>query len=134
PRVNAAPVAKKSPIPVDGPRVADVTAVLSGESVTDLAVAKIGNATLVATLTQKPDSAGNVLATRMVDANGVVSPPHVISTRALQIGGVSVAAADKPEEGAAIAWVARENGDPEVHVTRLDKRGRRTNDVQLTTT
>jgi hypothetical protein len=30
--------------------------------------------------------------------------------------------------------VGRENGDPEVHVTRIDRYGRRTNDVQLTTT
>src|SRR5690606_27887059 len=39
----------------------------------------------------------------------------------------------KPSGGGAVAWVARENGDPEVHVTRIDAKGKRTNDVQLTT-
>jgi hypothetical protein len=63
----------------------------------------------------------------------MASGPTVLSTRALHAGGVAIAAAEKPEDGAAVAWVARENGDPQVHVTRIDRRGRRTNDVQLTT-
>ena len=134
PRANVAAPVSKPPAAVDGPHVSDVAAVVSGEAVTDIALARIGDATMIATLATRPDGAAHLLTTRMLDPNGAVSAPSSLSTRALAVGGVSVAAAEKPEDGAAIAWVARENGDPEVHVTRVDKRGRRTNDVQLTTT
>jgi hypothetical protein len=70
----------------------------------------------------------------LLDASGKTTDTNVISTRALAVGGVALALAEKPEDGGIVAWVARENGDPEVHVTRIDKRGKRTNDVQLTTT
>jgi hypothetical protein len=70
----------------------------------------------------------------VIDAAGTVSAPVVITTRALAVGGVAIAPAEKPDDGAAVAWVARDNGDPEVHVTRIDRKGKRTNDVKLTTT
>ncbi|AKU95911.1 hypothetical protein AKJ09_02575 [Labilithrix luteola] len=147
PRVNLK-VEPPVPTPVvveGGPRIEDLTAVVSGESVVDLAAIRVGASTMLVTLsapagrTERPRADeserghGLTLATRMVDANGVASSPIVISTRALAVGGVAIAAAEKAEDGAALAWVARENGDPEVHVTRVDKRGKRTNDVQLTT-
>jgi hypothetical protein len=137
PRVNVAPDAPPAVAPKDGPRVTDVTAVASGEVVVDMAAARVGDATMVALLTAKPDAAQRTtltLATRLVDANGDPSGPSLVSSRALAIGGVAIAPAEKAEDGAALAWVARENGDPEVHVTRVDRRGRRANDVQLTTT
>src|SRR5439155_22295323 len=52
------------------------------------------------------------------------------SKRALPIGGTSIAAAD---DGAAIAWIGRDAGDPQVHVTRLDKSGKKTSESQVTT-
>jgi hypothetical protein len=70
----------------------------------------------------------------MIDAAGVASAPSLVSSRAMAVGGVAIAPAEKAEDGAALAWVARENGDPEVHVTRVDRKGRRSNDIQLTTT
>lgn len=148
PRTNvrrAAPAPAAPEVPKDGPRVADVAAIVSGESVVDLAIAHLGEARLLATLSSKPEpppakgapvaagGAGLVLTTRVLDAAGTPAPV-VLSTRALAVGGVAVAAADKPEDGGVVAWVARENGDPEVHVTRVDRKGKRTNDVQLTTT
>lgn len=139
PRENARRAAP--PPPTDGPRVTDVTALASGEPVVDLAAARFGDSVVLATLTAKAeqgasrsDAGGLVLSTRLVNTEGFASPPVVLSTRALAVGGVALAAADKPEDGGAIAWVAREGGEPQVHVTRLDKRGRRTNDVQITTT
>lgn len=146
PRENlkAEPLPAAPVVAEGGPRIEDLTAVISGESVVDMATLRIGASTMLVTLSapavrnDRPrldePARGLTLATRMVDANGVASSPIVISTRALAVGGVAIAAAEKAEDGAAIAWVARENGDPEVHVTRLDKRGKRTNDVQLTTT
>jgi hypothetical protein len=71
--------------------------------------------------------------TRVVGENGDAAPPSPITDRALAVGGVAVAAADKPESGGVVAWVGRDNGDAEVHLTRIDRRGRRTKDVQLTT-
>jgi hypothetical protein len=126
-------VKAEAPAPAPDPlRVSDVAAIVSGESVADLAAAKVGDATILAMLSSKPDAkAGQVLTTRVLEA---ASAPVVLSTRALAVGGVAIAPAEKPEDGAAVAWVARENGDPEVHVTHIDKKGKRTNDVQLTTT
>ena len=146
-RANARPAdPKPDPPPKDGPRIADITAIASGETVVDIATARFGETNVVAMLSTKGAEGGRrtpsaeartapvTLSTRVVDENGSASAPTIISARALQVGGVAIAGAEKPEDGGAIAWVARENGDPEVHVTRLDKRGRRTNDVQLTTT
>lgn len=134
PRTNvAAPPAPVAP-PPDAPKLEDVAAIASGESVVDLATAKLGDATILATLTTKNEKAQPLsLTTRILDAKGNVSSPIVLSSKALAVGGVAIAGAEKPDDGAAVAWVARENGDPEVHVTRIDKKGKRTNDVQLTT-
>ena len=136
-------------LPPDAPRVTDITAVVAGESVVDLASTSVGEGTLLVSLSTRSEprkpaggreedpaarTAGLVLATRIVGPDGKSTPPIVLSNRALAVGGVSVALADKPEDGALIGWVARENGDPEVHVTRVDRRGKRQNDVQLTTT
>lgn len=146
PRANAKVAAPKprAKVASDAPHVADITAIAAGESVVDIASARLGETNLVATLSSKgnerrasSEDARTVpmtLSIRIVDENGAAQAPQVISTRALHIGGVAIAGAEKPEDGGAIAWVARENGDPEVHVTRIDRRGRRKNDVQLTTT
>lgn len=133
----APPVAQK-----DGPRVVDVTAVASGESVVDIATAPLGTSTLVALLSAKADAAGKaderhttsfILSTRVVGENAEASSPFIVTPRALGVGGIAIAPAATPEDGGALAWVSRESGDAEVHVTRLDKRGHRVADVQLTT-
>jgi hypothetical protein len=46
---------------------------------------------------------------------------------------VSIATTGRPEEGAAVAWVARDGRDPQVHVTRVDRHGRVMRDVKVTT-
>ncbi len=146
-RVNVKAPADAAVADAAAPKVSDVSAIATGESVVDLAAARIGDATLLATLAVKAEPAGTkakgvaddarnapmVLSTRVVDAAGNVSAPSVITTRALAVGGVAIAPAEKPEDGAAVAWVARDNGDPEVHVTKIDKKGRKGNDLQLTT-
>jgi hypothetical protein len=140
PRTNApaAPPPATAVAQTNGPRVLDVTAIATGESVFDLATTRIGDATVAVLLTSKGDGkkgeSGSNLTTRIVGENGEPAAPSVLSNRALAVGGVAIAGAEKPEDGGAVAWVARDNGDPEVHVTRIDRRGRRTNDIQLTTT
>jgi hypothetical protein len=134
PRSNVAAPTPPAPLPADAPKLEDVAAIASGESVVDIATTKVGTSTLLATLTTKNEKAQPLsLTTRVLDASGNASAPIVLSNKALAVGGVAVAAAEKPEDGGAVAWVARENGDPEVHVTRIDKKGKRTSDVQLTT-
>jgi hypothetical protein len=146
-RVNVKAPAAAALASSDGPKVTEVSAIATGESVSDIAATRMGDVTLLATLASKaeafgtkahgaPEDARNApmtLSTRVVDAAGSVSAPSVITTRALAVGGVAVAPAEKPDDGAAVAWVARDNGDPEVHVTRLDKKGKKVNDLQLTT-
>ena len=147
-RVNVkAPAAATAVANGDGPKVTDVSAIATGESVSDIAATRTGDAIILATLAAKAEAIGTkghaagedarnapmTLSTRLIDAAGTVSAPVVITTRALAVGGVAIAAAEKPEDGAAVAWVARDNGDPEVHVTKLDKKGKKVNDLQLTT-
>lgn len=145
PRANARRAAPEAaPPPRDGPHVVDVIALAPGERVVDVATARFGEAKVVALLSTKDDAAdgarsagratGMTLSTRIVDERGASSAPAVLSTTALHVGGVAIAGMDRPEDGGAIAWVAREGGDPGVHVARIDKRGRRTNHVKLTTT
>lgn len=132
----------------EGPQVSDVSAIATGENVIDIAVSHFGDTTVLATLAVKADAAGAkakgtvddarhaslVLSTRVIDAAGNVSPPVVITNRALAVGGVAIAPAEKPEDGGAVVWVGRDEGDPEVHVTKIDKKGKKGNDLRLTTT
>lgn len=135
-----------------GPSLGAPIPIRAGESIADVAVLPLGKRTMVAILTQalddapEPHNAGNKaraarrargaeLSVAILEENGVLAgPPKILSTRAMSIGGIALAGSGKIEDGAMLAWVARENGDPEVHVTRLDKNGKRANDVQLTTT
>ncbi len=135
------PVATVLRIPDDAARAEAIVTLSAGETVTDIAAIPFGDATLVATLEggaledpRKPGAKAATLTTRLVDRKGAVLEKQVVSTRALTVGGVALAPAEKLEDGALLSWVARENGDPEVHVTRLDKRGKRASDAQLTTT
>lgn len=131
----------------DAPKVTDVSAIASGESVVDIAATHLGDTTILATLSAKAEAPGAkargagddarnaplVLSTRVIDASGNASAPVVITNRALAVGGVAIAPAEKPDDGGAVAWVARDNGDPEVHVTKIDRKGKKVNDLQLTT-
>ncbi len=132
------------PLPVDAPRIVGVVTVASGQPFADVATARVGDTTLLATLTTALEavderSRGNrapvaVMAVRAFDTDGQpLGPASTISSRALPVGGVAIAPGGKPDDGEAVAWVARDDGDPQVHVAHLDRRGRRTNEVQLTT-
>ena len=137
----AMPVA--SPPPREAPRVTGVATLASGAPYSDLAATRVGEGTLVATLTASVDAparkkkqreSGATVAVREFDDRGqALGATFVLTTRALSVGGVSVAAGGKPDDGAVVAWVARDDGDPQVHLTHVDRRGKRTNEVQLTT-
>lgn len=140
PPAPAAQAKVAPPIPADAPKITALDTLASGDTIADVAVAGFGDVAAVATLSAvledpgKPQAKGATITVRTYDKAGVLGATNTISTRALTVGGVAIAPAEKAEDGGAIAWVARENGDPEVHVTRVDKKGKRTNDIQLTQT
>lgn len=126
-------------------RFLNVETLSTGESLAHLASLRLQDRTLVASLSSDLDLPGKqnraaTLRIRSFDDRGrsmdepatKAKDPTVLTNRALAVGGVAIAGAGKPEDGGAVAWVAREGGDPEVHVTRIDARGRRTNDIVLT--
>ena len=144
--------------PADAPRLTTVATLASGAPFADVAVTKVADAILVATVTSAVDNAagtqlvkpslvkpskvapsknvehegGATLSIRALDSKGaLMGTPTNLSTRALSVGGVAIAPGGTVEDGAAVAWVARDSGDPQVHVTRVDKRGKRMNDVQV---
>jgi hypothetical protein len=132
--------------PADAPRVSGIVTVASGQPFADLATAAVGDHTLVATITSAVDGvmprrkgkggdgAGATVSVRAIDHDGLPAGPATsVTARAVSAGGVAVAAAGKPEDGAAVAWVGRDAGDAQVHVARLDQRGHRASEVQLTT-
>ena len=136
-RANVSAPKEALPPPADAPRLGKAIPLSSGETIADIASVTTETGAIVATLSSALDDPGHplkgaTLTTRFF-ADGKVSEAQIISPRALSVGGVALARSDRNDGGAVMAWVARENGDPEVHLSRLDRRGKRTNDVLLTT-
>ena len=142
------------PPPADAPRATALSTLAAGEPYADIASARIGDGSLVALVTATTDDpigltksakgkppppargpgSGATLSLRALDAAGAIQgSPTTLTTRALSVGGVAIAAGPTPEDGAAVAWVAREGGDPQVHVTLVDRLGKKLNDVLVTT-
>jgi hypothetical protein len=135
----------RAPIPArrapEAPSVLAVDTLASRDLYTDISVTPTDDGSLVAAITASVGesapggvSKGATIALRPLDAAGIARGPAVTLTkRALSVGGVSLAAGGAKIDGAAVAWVAREGGHIQVHVSRVDRLGRRTKDVQLTT-
>jgi hypothetical protein len=131
------------PPPPEAPRMTGVQSIASGQAFADLVAARLGDTTLLATLAlptaagREPGrkaSAGATISLHTVDAGGRLrGAPTIVSSRAVPVGGVAIAAGVRPDDGAAIAWVKKDDGDPQVHVARIDRSGRRVREVQLTT-
>ena len=125
--------------PADAPRLTGVATIAAGERYDDLAVARVGTTTLVATLAgagtpARPHGrARAAIAVRSVDVDGrVMGPAATITSRALPLGGIALAAAEQPDDGAALAWVALEDGEPHVAVARVDAQGKKTRELRVT--
>ncbi len=65
---------------------------------------------------------GAVVGVTPVDARGGFQKTATLSVRAFSPGGVAIAPAD---DGAIVAWVAKDEGDPQVFLTRVGADGRR---------
>ncbi len=137
PRPNAfrAPIAPAPP--PDAPVVEALDTVAAGQPFADLATARAGAGTVAALLaaandeTKRDDVA--VIELHAFDGRGAPAATAVVTRRALAAGGVAIATTDREADGSAIAWVGRDAGDPQVHVARMDPRGKLLRDVQLTT-
>jgi hypothetical protein len=127
----------------EAPRVTAVVTIAAGQPFTDVASTRVGDATLVVTSTTAVDPGrghdvkrghgASVTVRTIGDGGEALAAVSVLTTRALPVGGVAIAAGGKPEDGAVVGWVTRDGGDPQVHLTHVDRRGKRTNEVQLTT-
>ncbi len=126
------------------PRASTVTALFDGEHLARVAATELpGGGSLVAWVTfvldltagpaggkkkAKHDEEGPAatVAVRPIGADGVPGKLVVLSKKAVSEGGVALAAAPardgkKPET--ALAWVARERGEPQVFVTKIGPDG-----------
>jgi hypothetical protein len=143
PRVSSFAAPMLAAPPRDAPRVSGVLTVASGQPFIDVATAPVGDATLVATLTSAMDATthaevahgrGALVGVRPFDREGhALGVSTLLTSRALPVGGIAIAAGGNPEDGALVGWVARDDRDPQVHLGHVDRRGRRTNEIQLTT-
>lgn len=122
---SALTVAQKLPPAPDAPEIATIDTLASGTAIIDVAAARIGKdgPWAIASLASNDSSA----AALVVRTDGA---PVTITKAALPVGGVSIAASD---DAAAVAWVTRDANDPQVHVTKVDRTGKKIADVQLTT-
>jgi hypothetical protein len=134
-----APAVAMSPAGVSA-RVTGIVTLESGKPYIDLAAARSGDVTLVATMTsaagtgEGAQARGETISVRAFDADGSgLEAASVLTSHAVPVGRVAIAAAPLPEGGAAVAWVAQHDAGQQVHVAGLDGRGRRTKEVELTT-
>jgi hypothetical protein len=140
-RTSPFPTPVAPPPPPDAMRITSLETIASGQSYEDIAAGRLGDSTMVATLAS-PESAvedrrhsrGGVLTVRTFDDEGRQrGPTATLTSRGVPVGGVALAPGGAPQDGAAVAWVgARDETDRQVHVARLDRAGRRTKEVELT--
>ncbi|WP_394833609.1 hypothetical protein LVJ94_44590 [Pendulispora rubella] len=142
------------PLPPDAPRPLTLTTVAARETFTDLAAAHVGDGTLLALVSSPPATdkrdgprkptaskqappppaplaTGDAIRVYDLDAKGALrDKPALLTNRALSVGGVAIAS--DGNDGAAVAWVARDGGDPQVHLARVDRHGKKLREQQVT--
>jgi hypothetical protein len=138
----ATPTASHPP-PPGAPQVTGIVTLASEQPYADLAAARVGDATLVATLTARTDESSKrahrgqtaKIAVRPFDDNGrALDVPSTLTTRAAPLGRVAIAASSTTPVEAVAAWLAGDANEAEVHMARIDARGHRTKEAQLTST
>jgi len=130
PSPNAAPVPR--PLPDDAPRLVTASTLASGAPVADVASARVGTTTLVASLVSEPvdDKSREPRAVlRVVPlANGKAGATITLATHALQTGGVAISSSGKE---AIVAYVAKDGGNARVRVARVDEHGNKRGEATL---
>lgn len=131
------------------PLVRQVRSVWEGESVAQVAAAKLGGSsatTLAAWVTYFVDGSTDAepapkgeapyaatLGVRPVHDDGTLGEPVILSKRAMSDGGVAIAEAPAKARGdAVVAWVAAEKTGPQVYVTKVDADAKKIAQKKLT--
>ena len=120
--------------PPDAPKVTGTATVASGAPFEDVVAAQLGEATVVAALAPMPEAKQSVarITLRALDAGArLLGPVRTMSSHAVPIGGIAMAAGGSADDGAALAWVARDEGDAAVHVARLNRNAHATREVRI---
>ncbi|MDP9151027.1 MAG: hypothetical protein M3O36_13940, partial [Myxococcota bacterium] len=155
PRASPYAAPSSAPPPPEAPRVSGLATIGSGQPYADVSAAPLGSATLVVTLTSatpahvretvagtprtafaqgsRAASPDATVAVRVLDDKSDARGGWIILTkRAFAAGGLAFSAGSRGEDGAAVGWTARDDGNQQVHLSHVDQHGRRTNEVQLT--
>jgi len=129
------------PPPAGAPRVAGLATLAAGETIGDVAGARLGDSSYVATIAASTDETDGAASARSAGSNvvvrlfgpdgGIVGGPNMITKRALGTGGLAMSAALDPKDGVALAWVARVGDNAQLHVAKLNDKGRRASEAQI---
>ncbi len=126
------------------PRAASLTALHNGDQIARVAaVALSGGGSLTAWATYYPEGDPNARAKKnggaevsfLVAAPGTTSAtatPVSLSKKAVSVGGVAMAPSQGEKKEIAIAWVAREKGESQVYVTKVDENGKKLGQKKVT--
>jgi len=133
----AAPLPRQ--VPADAPAVVGIATLASRQPYNQVASARVGALTLVAALASAVDMPGRYgrfrggrISIRSVDNEGKPVLEQTLTSRALAVGGVAAAASGDPQDGAAVAWVARDETGGCVHVANVARPDRPNREVRLT--
>ncbi len=116
------------------PRAASLAALYNGEQISRVATAEIstgGHLAAWVTYSVEGGSAdrknqnGSAELWVTTSVKGERATPVQLSKKALSIGGVAMASSQGDKKEIAIAWVAREKGESQVYVTKVDETGKK---------
>jgi hypothetical protein len=122
--------------PSGAPRASGIVTLASGSAFIDMAAAKTGDTTLVVTLADGGEVASarrlrGTVALRAFDETGrPLETGTTLTKRAVFVGRVAIATTSSTE--AAIAWVALDGRDSQVHIARVDSHGHVLKEAQIT--
>ncbi|MFO0756594.1 MAG: hypothetical protein U0359_08895 [Byssovorax sp.] len=136
------PAARRDPDELP-PRPESIAALFDGDHLSEVAGAELpGGGALAAWVTYYLEGANNrvkkgkkddegpfaTLGVRPLAADGTPGKAVTISRKALSLGGVAMASMEIEKNGekkpeTTIAWVARDKGEPQVYVTKVDAAG-----------
>jgi hypothetical protein len=122
--------------PSGAPRASGIVTLASGSAYIDMAAAKTADTTLIVTLADGGEVASarrlrGIVALRAFDETGrPLETATTLTKRAVFVGRVAIATTSSTE--AAIAWVASDGRDSQVHIARVDSRGHVLKEAQIT--
>src|SRR4029077_10544658 len=132
--------------PSGAPRAGGIVTLASGSAYIDMAAARTADTTLFVTLADGDEVASaarlrsqfasarrlrGIVALRAFDETGrPLETATTLTKRAVFVGRVAIATTSSTE--AAIAWVASDGRDSQVHIARVDSRGHVLKEAQIT--